>query len=201
MTVDVNVRAADEAFLDNIDEIIEDTMVQIFILQPRDLDELETAKEQADEYGSIFYCAPLSIYDEIDSNCVGFFVDNIHALKAVENSDKPIFVEESQLDDNMLKTLSTGTFRGIILNATTAHEELQKFYLAVGPGNVGDFDADILAKLPMERLVLQSSYPDYGFEEIFETSKAISDVMFRPDMSIIAAATKSSLELLGFKKR
>jgi hypothetical protein len=53
----------------------------------------------------------------------------------------------------------------------------------------------------MEKLVMQSGYPEYGFEEIFETSKAISDVMFRPDPSILAAATKSALTLLGFNKR
>ncbi len=201
MTVDVNVRFVDDAFLDEIDEIIEETMVQIFILQPRDLEELETAKEQADAYNPIFYCAPLSIYDEIDSNCVGFFVDNIHALEPVKPSGKPIFVDESQLDAEMVKALNEGGFRGIILNATAAHDELKEFYLSVGPGNVGKFDPEILAKIPMERLVMQSSYPDYGFEEIFQTSKAISDVMFRPDPSIIAAATKSSLSLLGFSKR
>jgi hypothetical protein len=83
MTVDVNIRVADEQFLENIDEIMEETMVQIFILQPRDYDELTTAKEQADEYTAIFYCAPLTSYDEIDNNCVGFYVDNIHALEPV----------------------------------------------------------------------------------------------------------------------
>ena len=52
----------------------------------------------------------------------------------------------------------------------------------------------------VQKLVLQSGYPDFGFEGIFETSKAISDVMFRPDQSIIAEATKNSLLLFGFKK-
>ncbi len=200
MTVDVNVHAVDDAFLDDIDEIMEETMVQMFILQPRDLDALETAKEQAEEYTSIFYCAPLTCYDEIDSNCVGFYVDNIHALGPVRSTNKPIFVDESQLDDEMVAALLEGDYRGIILDATTAHDELDKFCLAVGPGNVGKFDPEVLAKLPMEKLVMQSGYPEYGFEEIFETSKAISDVMFRPDPSIIAAATKSALTLLGFKK-
>jgi len=201
MTVDVNVRAADEAFLDEIDDIMEETMVQMFVLQPRDSDELETAKEQADLYTSIFYCAPVTCYDEIDDNCVGFFADNMHALKAVQASKKPIFVEESQLDDAMVSALGEGGYHGVILNATAAHDDLEKFYLAVGPGNVGKFDPECLAKVPMERLLMQSGYPDYGFEEIFETSKAISDVMFRPDPSIIAAATKSALSLLGFTKK
>jgi hypothetical protein len=192
---------ADEQFLENIDEIMEETMVQIFILQPRDYDELTTAKEQADEYTAIFYCAPLTSYDEIDNNCVGFYVDNIHALEPVRPSKKPLFVDESQLNIEMVTALQKGSFHGVILNATAAHDELEKFYLAVGPGNVGKFDPDVLARVPMEKLVMQSGYPEYGFEEIFETSKAISDVMFRPDPSILAAATKSALTLLGFNKR
>lgn len=77
---------------------------------------------------------------------------------------------------------------------------LEDFYVAIGPGNVKTFDADKLAKLPMQKLVLQSSYPDFGFGEIFETSKAISDLMLRPDQSIIAEATKNSLILFGFKR-
>lgn len=36
MTIDVNVKATNDDFLDEIDEIIEDTMVQIFFLQPED---------------------------------------------------------------------------------------------------------------------------------------------------------------------
>ncbi len=198
MTVDVYVRSGDAAFLDDIDEIIEETMVQMFILQPRDLDELETAKEQADEHNPIFYCAPLTLRDEIDGNCVAFFVDDADALSAAP--EKPLFVEESQLDGTMVDVLAEGAFRGIILNATYAHEGLKDFYLGIGPGTVGKFDPDTLAKLPMERLVMQSGYPEYGFEAISETAKRISDIMFRPDQSIIAAATKSSLTLLGFKK-
>jgi hypothetical protein len=198
MTVDVNVRSCDAAFPDDIDEIMEETMVQMFILQPRDLDELETAKEQAGEHNPIFYCAPLTLRDEIDSNCVAFFVDDADALSSA--TGKPLFIEESQLDGAMVEALTEGAFRGIILNATHAHEGLKDFYLGVGPGTVGKFDPDTLAKLPMERLVMQSGYPEYGFEAISETAKRISDIMFRPDQSIIAAATKSSLTLLGFKK-
>ncbi|MGA7965981.1 MAG: hypothetical protein WCB49_08865, partial [Gammaproteobacteria bacterium] len=162
MTVDVYVRSGDAAFLDDIDEIIEETMVQMFILQPRDLDELETAKEQADEHNPIFYCAPLTLRDEIDGNCVAFFVDDADALSAAP--EKPLFVEESQLDGTMVDVLAEGAFRGIILNATYAHEGLKDFYLGIGPGTVGKFDPDTLAKLPMERLVMQSGYPEYGFE-------------------------------------
>jgi hypothetical protein len=51
----------------------------------------------------------------------------------------------------------------------------------------------------MDRIVLQSGYPEHGFETIFGAVKVISDAMFRPEQSIVARATKSSLELLGFR--
>ena len=198
MTVDVNVRYADAAFLEDIDEIMEDTMVQMFILQPRDPAALEAAKMQANEHTALFYSAPLTLSDKTDDNCVGFFVDDIDALPSA--AGKPLFVDASQLDATMIKALGEGGHRGIVLNARTVHDELENFYLAIGPGNVEAFDTGKLAKLPMQKLVLQSSYPDFGFGEIFETSKAISDLMFRPDQSIIAEATKNSLLLFGFKK-
>ena len=159
---------------------------------------LEAAKIQANEHTALFYSAPLTLSDKTDDNCVGFFVDNIDALPSA--AGKPLFVDESQLDATMIKALVEGGHRGIVLNALTVHDELENFYLAIGPGNVKAFDAGKLAKLPMQKLVLQSSYPDFGFGEIFETSKAISDLMFRPDQSIIAEATKNSLLLFGFKK-
>ena len=198
MTVDVNVRSANAAFLDDIDEVIEETMVQMFILQPRDRDELETAKRQANEHPPLFYCAPLTLSREIDANCVALFVDDPDALASRQLPDRPLFVNEAQLDETIIRSLSG--HRGVILNATRPHEGLRTFLLAVGPGNVGKFDPDSLAKQPMGRIVLQSGYPDYGFNEIFIAVKAVSDTMFRPDESIIAAATKNALTLLGFKK-
>jgi len=198
MTVDVNVRSADAAFLDDIDEIIEETMVQMFILQPRDRDELEAAKRQANEHPPLFYCAPLTLGSETDGNCVALFVDDADALASSQLPERPLFVDEARLDETTVRSL--GGHRGVILNATRPHDELGGFFIAIGPGNVGKFDPDSLAALPMERIVLQSGYPEYGFDEILLAVKAVSDTMFRPDESIVAAATKSALTLLGFKK-
>ena len=86
-----------------------------------------------------------------------------------------------------------------LLNALQSYEELEKFYISIGPDNIEAFDKPMLEKLPMQRIVMHSGYPGYGFEAIFETSKKISDVIFRPDPSIIAAATKNTLSLFEFK--
>ncbi|WP_345980460.1 hypothetical protein [Sulfurimonas sp. HSL3-2] len=200
MTIDINVKETTEEFLDDIDEIIEDTMIQMFFLQPKDAAALEKAKADAQEYSAIFYAAPLSLKDSVDVNCVGFSIKESEELQDQPSLDKPLFIEESDLNDRMLAQLITRGDKGFVLNATHAHEGLENFFVAIGPANVGEFDPEVLSSLSMDKIVLQSSYPDHDFEEIFSTVKTLSDALLRPEQSIIARATKHTLNLSGFKK-
>ena len=200
MTIDVNVKATNDDFLDEIDEIIEDTMIQMFFLQPEDGEALEKAKEDAGEYSALFYAAPLSLGMQTDANCIGYRVKNAAELADAPALGKPLFIEESDLDDALRALLAERGEKGVILNATHTHDDLENFYLAIGPANVEAFDHEALAALSMDRIMLQSGFPDYGFDEIMPTVKAISNAMFRPEQSIIARATKHALALTGFKK-
>lgn len=200
MTIDVNLKATDDDFLDEIDEIIEDTMVQMFFLQPSDAAQLEKAKADAADYASIFYAVPLSLRSEADANCVGYRVTASRELQEAPLTDKPLFIDEKDLDPSLHTLLIEGGYRGIILNATHPHDALERFFIALGPSNIDAFDAKALSELPMDKIVLQSAYPDCGFDEIFTAVKTVSDAMFRPEQSIIARATKHTLALTGFKK-
>ena len=200
MTIDVNVKAADADFLEEIDEIIEDTMVQMFFLQPEDAAALEKAKEGAEEYSALFYAVPLALRDAADANCVGYRIKSAGELKDSATLDKPLFIDESDLDDALEALLIEREESGFILNATRAHDRLERFFIAIGPSNVGAFAPEVLAALSMDKIALQSGYPDHGFDEIFPAVKRISDAMFRPEQSIIARATKHTLGLTGFKK-
>lgn len=200
MTIDVNVKRTDEDFLDEIDEIIEDTMVQMFFLQPEDAAALEKAKSEAAEYDALFYVAPILLAEQTDDNCVGYRVSSAEALKSAPPSDKPLFIDEKDLDPALQSLLVERGDNGVILNATRPHEALERFYVAMGPANTSLFDREALAALTMDKIVLQSGYPDHGFDEIMTAVKTISDAMFRPEQSIIARATKHTLALTGFKK-
>lgn len=197
MTIDVNLCRADEIFLADIEEIMEDTMVQMFILHPKTISEIEEAQEIADEYESIFYSVPLSLQGNAGSKCVAYSITSESDATLLPN-EKPIVIDAELLHDAMITKLSGS--RGIILNPTQEYTALEGFYLAMGIGNVGAFDTDTLSKMSMDRIVLQSSYPKHGFGEIMDCVKVISNSMFRPEQSIIARATKSSLELFGFRK-
>ncbi|DAB37843.1 MAG: hypothetical protein A2552_08060 [Sulfuricurvum sp. RIFOXYD2_FULL_44_160] len=198
MTIDVNLCRADETFLADIEEIMEESMVQMFILHPKTISEIEEAQEIADEYESIFYSVPLSLQDNASSKCVAYSIrsEGESMLLPIE---KPIVIEAELLNDAMITKLSGS--RGIILNPTQEYTSLEGFYLAMGSGNVGAFETEVLSQMSMDKIVLQSTYPSHGFEEIMECVKVISNAMFRPEQSIIARATKSSLELFGFRKR
>jgi hypothetical protein len=200
MTIDVNVKATNDDFLDEIDEIIEDTMIQMFFLQPEDEEALEKAKEDAGEYSALFYAAPLSLAEQTDANCIGYRLKSADELKAAPASDKPLFIDEADLDDALQALLAERGARGVILNATHAHDALENFYVAIGPANVGAFDHEVLASISMDKIMLQSGFPEHDFEEIMPAVKTISNAMFRPEQSIIARATKHALALTGFKK-
>jgi hypothetical protein len=200
MTIDVNVQSTDDAFLDEIDEIIEDTMVQMFFLQPRDAQALESAKEDAGEYSALFYAAPLALKAQTDANCIGYRVTEHTQLQSLPPLDKPLFVDEADLDDALQSLLIERGDQGVILGATHPHDALERFFIAIGPSNVDAFDPDALAQLSMERIVVQSAYPEHGFDEINGAVKTVSNAMFRPEESIIARATKQTLTLTGFKK-
>lgn len=197
MTIDVNLCHADETFLADIEEIMEETMVQMFILHPKTISEIEEAQEITDEHESIFYSVPLSLQDNAGSKCVAYSITS-EADGMLLPSEKPIVIDAELLNDEMIMKLSGS--RGIILSPTHEYTPLEGFYLAMGIGNVGAFETEVLAQMSMDKIVLQSTYPNHGFEEIMECVKVISNAMFRPEQSIIARATKSSLELFGFRK-
>jgi len=196
MTVDVYVSDFDDAFIEDIDEIIEDTMVQMFILHPKDQENLDAVQDLAKKHNSIFYAVPASLLEQADANCVAVSISTAAELSGLE--DRVIMVDEQVLDTNLEEALKD--YRGIVLNATKTHDSLENFFLSIGPNTIEAFNKEELNKLSMDKLVLQSYYPQHHFDTILPTVKKISDVMFRPDQSIVARATKNSLELFGFKK-
>ncbi len=199
MTIDVEVKKLDEAFLDDIDEIMEDTMVQLFIVHPKTAEEVEEVQEEAQSHNSIFYALPTSLHTMEESKCIGYSVTDPAELDGILGKGKIIFIDERDLSDPIIEKLQDTALKGIILNATSSHPELEHFHLALGPESVKTFDSEMLNALSMDRIVLKSGYPEFGFDTLMETAKTISDAMFRPEQSIIARATKSTLELCNLR--
>ena len=199
MTVDVYVKEVDEGFIEEIDEIKEESMVEIFLVHPRDESALEEVKKTASQLNGLFYCAPLSLKESCDDKCLAYYLDQISLLD--ESVGTPLYVNADDLTQELQSSLIQGGHKGIILNATKLYEELSDFFVAIGPSNVSRFDMAVLANASMDKIVLQSAYPEHQFDEIFQSVKVISSALFRPEESIIARATQHSLTLFGLKNR
>jgi len=199
MTVDVNVKQIDSSFLEDIEEIIEDTMIQIFVVHPSTLDEIEAVKHESMQHNSIFYTVPYSLKETAEQKCIGLRLNNSDPIDTDEIKDKVVFIDEADLTPQLISKILNPSIKGIILNATSEHEELGHFLLSFDTNSINNFNIEALSKLSMDRLALQSNYPDNEFETLHDTAKKISDIMFRPEHSIIARATKSSLDLFGLR--
>ncbi len=197
MTIDLNLKNPDEAFFEAIEEIMEDQMIQMFVTHPDTPDDIERIQALAGQYQPLFYTLPIAFAEKSDTNCVGWRISTADAL-GDQQDEKTLFIDEGDLDATLLEKLST-LKRGIILNATHTHANLPALHVSLGAGAIDGFDTEALSALPMDRIVLQSSYPDTDFDALHDTVKTISNAMFRPEQSIIARATKSALSLLGFR--
>lgn len=199
MTIDVNLQQLNEEFLEDIDEIMEDTMVQLFVVHPMNQEEITAVQQSAALYNSIYYTVPYKLRDFASEKCLGFTLQCDDTIDSVSLQKKVFFIEEKELTTQLQIQLQNNSTEGIILHPTHEHPELENFFLCFTPTTLEYFDNESIATLSMDKLVLGSDYPAYGFETLYDTAKKISDIMFRPEQSIIARATKSTLEL--FKLR
>jgi len=198
VTIDVCMKNIDESFLDEIDEIMEDSMIGIFIVHIQSKEELEKIKIVANKFNSIFYATNIELKDFSDKNCVGYTIENHSQSTLLNDANKTIFINEESLSNEVIKTLSEAPYKGIILNATKEHSQLENFYISFGEENISKFNIKDIENISMDKIVLESSYPKYGFDSIEKTVKIISDALLRPEQSIIARATKNSLALFDF---
>ena len=119
--------------------------------------------------------------------------------EGITHPDKAIYIDAEILDSELQSRLIEGGYKGIILNANTLYDGLSDFFVAIGPSNIDSFDIAVLANASMDKIVLQSAYPEHAFEDIFTSVKQISSALFRPEESIIARATLHTLTLFGLK--
>lgn len=197
MIVDAYVKELDSALLEDLDEIKEDSNVDIFIIHPRDETTLEEIQKIVSQINGLFYCAPISLKEKCNDKCLAYFLDDISLLDDAITT--PLYINADDLTPELQEKLIHEDHKGIILNATQLYEDLANFFVAIGPSNVSEFDLAVLANVSMDKIVLQSAYPEHDFEDIFQSVKVISSTLFRPEESIIARATLHILTLFGLK--
>lgn len=196
MTVDVQVNDYDDEFIDNIEDIVEETLVGMFILHPKDESSLQDVQSLSMQHPNIYYAIPSTLLEKKCEKCVAVVISKEEELQNVNND--VIMVEEKIVDESMSNALQN--HKGIILNATKNHDDLENFFVSISPGTVDIYDKDQLNKLSMKKLALQSGYPQHQFDDVYTCVEKISHAMFRSEQSITLEATKNTLQLFELMK-
>ena len=87
MVLDMNIalEGIDEDFLEELEELIEDTRVEYFIINPTTKEELEKTQNICNEYERFKYTLPIEFKDKKDNNCMALRITESSELVLVNN--------------------------------------------------------------------------------------------------------------------
>ena len=127
MVLDMNIELSgiDEEFLENLAELIEDTRVEYFIINPRNKEDLQKAQELCAEVERFKYTLPVEFKSLQDKNCVAIRITKAKELTFVE--DKPLVIDSKDLTDEFIELLNKSDIKGVILDAKQSDNKLENF--------------------------------------------------------------------------
>ena len=198
MILDMNISlsAIDDEFLEELDELIEDTRVEYFIINPKTKEELAQTKVLCSENIRFKYTLPIEFKEQKDSNCMAFQVTKEEEVDLVENM--PLVIDSSNLDDTFIDMLNCTSNKGIILNAKESDNKLLNFVYAVSRDSIDKWTNRGMMNTDYNRLGLQSNYPNYSYDELIDDLlKDMSDMTFRAEQTIAAGGTRIILKTFG----
>ena len=201
MVLDMNIELAgiDEEFLENFAELIEDTRVEYFIINPRSKEDLQRTQELCEEFERFKYTLPIEFKDLKDENCVAMRITKAQELALVE--DMPVVIDSNDLNDEFIDELNKSGIKGVILDAKESDNRLVNFAYSVSHNSLNNWTKKGITDTDYNRIALQSDYPKYSYDELFDVLlKNISDSTFRAEQSIAAGGTRTVLKTFGFFK-
>ena len=201
MVLDMNIELAgiDEEFLENFAELIEDTRVEYFIINPRSKENLQRTQELSEEFERFKYTLPIEFKDLKDENCVAMRITKAQELALVE--DMPVVIDSNDLNNEFIDELNKSGIKGVILDAKESDNRLVNFAYSVSHNSLNNWTKKGITDTDYNRIALQSDYPKYSYDELFDVLlKNISDLTFRAEQSIAAGGTRTVLKTFGFFK-
>ncbi|QKF82517.1 hypothetical protein [Halarcobacter ebronensis] len=195
MILDMNIKLSgiNEEFLNELDELIEDTRVEYFIINPKSEIELEETLELCKKYRRFKYTLPVAFREKMDKNCVAYKVTKEEELDLVENI--PLVVESNCLNESFILALNSRINRGVVLDAKQSDTKLEKFAYSISHDSLKDWTKKGITDVDFNKLALQSNYPDFSYDELINgLLKDISDLTFRAEQTIAAGGTRTVLK-------
>lgn len=198
MILDMNIKleGIDEDFLDDLEDLIEDTRVEYFIINPEDQDALEKAKALCLEQERFKYTLPIAFKEMKDDNCIAFRITNSGELDLID--DFPLVIESCDLSDDLITTLNETNQKGVILNAKESDNRLENFAFAISHSSLSHWSQEGITDTDYNKIALQSDYPDYSYDDLMGgLLKDISDLTFRAEQTLAAGGTRTALKMFG----
>ncbi len=201
MVLDMNIELSgiDEEFLENLTELIEDTRVEYFIINPRNKEDLQKAQELCEEIQRFKYTLPVEFKNLQDKNCVAIRITKAQELALVDNI--PLVIDSKDLNDEFIELLNKSVIKGVILDAKESDNRLENFAYSISFDSLNNWTKKGITDTDYNKIALQSDYPKYSYDELFDVLlKNISDLTFRAEQSIAAGGTRTVLKTFGFFK-
>ncbi len=194
MVLDMNIalEGIDEDFLEELEELIEDTRVEYFIINPTTKEELEKTQNICNEYERFKYTLPIEFKDKKDKNCMALRITESSELVLVNNM--PVVIHSENINDTFIDILNDKGIRGVILNAQESDNRLINFAYSISHNSLKKWTKKGLTDTDYNKLALQSDYPTYSYDELFDSLlKEMSDLTFRAEQTIAAGGTRTVL--------
>lgn len=201
MVLDMNIELSgiDEEFLENLAELIEDTRVEYFIINPRNKEDLQKAQELCEEIQRFKYTLPVEFKNLQDKNCVAIRITKAQELALVDNI--PLVIDSKDLNDEFIELINKSGIKGVILDAKESDNRLENFAYSISFDSLNNWTKKGITDTDYNKIALQSDYPKYSYDELFDVLlKNISDLTFRAEQSIAAGGTRTVLKTFGFFK-
>lgn len=201
MVLDMNIELSgiDEEFLENFAELIEDTRVEYFIINPRSKEDLQRTQQLCEEFERFKYTIPVEFQTLKDENCVAIRIAKVQELALVDSL--PLVIKSVNLNDEFIDVLNKSEIKGVILDAKESDNRLTNFAYSISHDSLNNWTKKGITDTDYNKIALQSDYPKYSYDELFDVLlKNISDLTFRAEQSIAAGGTRTVLKIFGFFK-
>ena len=197
--MNIELSGIDEEFLENLTELIEDTRVEYFIINPRNKEDLQKAQELCEEIQRFKYTLPVEFKNLQDKNCVAIRITKAQELALVDNI--PLVIDSKDLNDEFIELLNKSAIKGVVLDAKESDNRLENFAYSISFDSLNNWTKKGITDTDYNKIALQSDYPKYSYDELFDVLlKNISDLTFRAEQSIAAGGTRTVLKTFGFFK-
>ena len=200
MIFDVNLdfEALNEAFLDELEDIIDEYNIHFFLIHPKNKEELEDVKKYVQEHPKLYHSIPASQYNGDSGEAIAIYLDKITSLYKLHQTDLPVIVESNMLDGALEITLEKMPNKVIVLDADKKLLQKGSFYCLLHESEYTN-ELELFKDLDLSMLLLSSNFPNNEFSLMYEQLTAVSDITFRAEQTIMNNIVKTSLECFNIK--